>query len=95
MTVADTILSQIRAMDYWAMGAWGAYSLSKSPDALYMRVKGPRFTGKIGVHYHYPSDTYIVRAYSRNDDTGEAEVVEEWKDVFAEDLVPVLDAIIG
>ena len=60
-----------------------------------MRVKGPRFAGRLGVIYHYPSDTYIVRAYRRNDDTGQAEVVEETNDVHAEELVAVLDAVIG
>lgn len=95
VTVADTILSQIRAVDSWALGAWGTYSIDKTADALYMRVKGPRFAGRVGVHYHYASDLYIVRTYQRNDATGEPEIIEEWKDVFAEDLVPMLDAVIG
>ena len=83
MTVADTIISQSRATDHWALGAWGAHALDKTPDTLYMLVRGPRFAGKVGVHYHYPSDTYIVRAYQKDATTGEVVVVKEKENAIA------------
>jgi hypothetical protein len=40
MSIGKTILSQIKAIDFWALGAWGAKDLVLMRDGLKFKTSG-------------------------------------------------------
>jgi hypothetical protein len=94
MTVAKTIMSQIRQLDVWALGAWGAKDFLDMGDGLKFKTSGSvSWKGYVYVKYDYGKDLYEVIF-------GRVRKLE-WKvdravtDVFAEDLVNVIDRQVG
>jgi hypothetical protein len=94
MTIAKTILSQIRSIDFWAMGAWGAKDLVAMNDGLKFKTSGMvKWKGYVYVKYDYGQDLYdVIFARIRKMEWIEDEKVEG---VYAEDLVRVIDARVG
>lgn len=96
MEVATTIHRQILAAGVVVSGSWGMRQLLglSAPDhlgALRFLVSGRRFTGKIEIAL-MPSDTYRVRLYRGTHDRLEPFVLaDELEEVYAEDLVEVID----
>ena len=94
MSIAKTILSQIKSIDFWAMGAWGAKDLVAMNDGLKFKTSGMvKWKGYVYVKYDYGQDLYdVIFARIRKMDWIEDEKVEG---VYAEDLVRIIDARVG
>jgi hypothetical protein len=91
-TVADNIRQQIRSMDPQAFTAWGAHEFVAGPNYLQFKVNGSKHRGLLKVELT-PKDLYDVKAYAVRGP--EVKVRQEYKDVFVENLVEVLDDLIG
>jgi hypothetical protein len=97
MSIAQTILAQIRAIDFWAMGAmgaWGAKDLVFMKDGLKFKTSGMvKWKGYVYVKYDYGQDLYdVIFARIRKMEWVEDEKVEG---VYAEDLVRIIDSRVG
>ena len=93
-TIQDTILDQIKSIDPLALMAWGARDLKASGTSLYMRVNGPKFKrGWIEVELDEGLDLYVVRAIQMY--KFERKIKKELTQVYAEDLVRIIDSIVG
>lgn len=94
MTVAQTILTQIKAIDFWAMGAWGAKELVAMNDGLKFKTSGTvKWKGYVYVKYDYGRDLYdVIFARLRKMAWVEDEKVEG---VYAEDLVRIINSRVG
>ena len=94
MSIAQTILSQIKAIDFWAMGAWGAKDLVAMHDGLKFKTSGMvKWKGYVYVKYDYGQDLYdVIFARIRK-----MEWVEDYKieGVYVEDLVRIIDSQVG
>lgn len=94
MSIAKTILSQIKALDFWAMGAWGAKDLVAMKDGLKFKTSGMvRWKGYVYVKYDEGKDLYdVIFARIRK-----LEWVEDKKvcGVFADNLVEVINTHVG
>jgi hypothetical protein len=94
MNVAKTILSQIKALDAWSLGAWGAKDLVALEDGLQFKSSGMvKNKGIVQIKLNYGKDLYDVsfgkiRKY-------EYKEIEKVTDVFVEDLVNVIDEMVG
>lgn len=94
MNTAQIILSQIKALDPMAMFAWGAKDLVNMGDGLKFKTSGMTpWKGYVYVKYNQGTDLYDVRFMRfRNIDLVEDVTTE---DVFAEDLVSIIDSKVG
>lgn len=94
--IAQTILKQIKALEPWALGAWGARSmmLSSEEGFLSFKVTTPKIRrgGLVKVFYDRGSDLYAIKAYRIIG--AKITVIGERADVYAEDLVDVIDSLI-
>ena len=105
MEIANTIRDQIRTIDKMALMAWGATKLTALPETktslggLQFEVKGLAFKGIIAITLN-GSDLYEVEAKTKsriNRRTMEQVGLKRkfyTKDVYAEDLVNILDSVI-
>ena len=94
MSVANIILGQIKALDKWALGAWGAKDLVAMNDGLKFKTGGMvRWKGYVYVKYDEGQDLYnVIFARIRNMEWKEDKRVEG---VFVEDLVRIIDGQVG
>lgn len=94
MTVAKTILAQIKTIDKWALGAWGAKDMVAGDNILQFKVNCPKLKhGKVRIEYEYGKDLYKVRFVKTR---GVKFLVDETvENVYAEDLVNVIDNRVG
>jgi hypothetical protein len=93
LTVAKTILDQIKCCDPRALWAWGAKDYVGSNDGIQFKVGGmTRWKGTVIVKLN-GSDLYDVRFF-RLRGTKVLEDVTK-KDIFVENLVTILDEKIG
>lgn len=103
--VAQTILSQIKAIDRRALPAWGAKDFVSSSSAaniggvkvghngyLQMTVRGGKFMGKIIIGLS-GLDLYDIAAFKIR--LAEVKLVKHVEGIYADQLVEVLDGIIG
>lgn len=94
MSVAKIILGQIKALDKWALGAWGAKDLVAMNDGLKFKTSGMvRWKGYVYVKYDEGQDLYNVifgriRKY-------EWKVDKQVDGVYVEDLVEVINSQVG
>jgi hypothetical protein len=66
--IVNTIYQQIRCMDRWAFGAWGAKDFKRIGKSLHFAVNGAKFRrGYIEVEYDYGTDAYNVKTYRKYD----------------------------
>ena len=95
MSIAQTILDQIRTLDTWALNAWGAKNLTKtSTDGLQFKSSGmTKWKGFVTIELDRGSDTYTV-SFQR---IRKLKVIsdKEVSDVYAMDLINVIDAQVG
>lgn len=98
--IAQTILQQIKAIDFWALGAWGAKDytiLSKE----YSGASGVRFKtsgmvswkGFVAIRYNEGSDLYDIeffRIWKRN-----KKVDKSVEGVYVENLIEVINSQVG
>jgi hypothetical protein len=93
-TVAQTIISQINAIDPMAFAAWGAKEKTYSSDSFRFKSSGmTRWKGYVEVKYNAGSDMYSVKFMRVR--KMEIKVDKEVEDVFAPDLVKVIDEQVG
>jgi hypothetical protein len=94
MSVAKIILDQIKALDKWAMGSWGAKDLMNMGDGLKFKTSGMvKWKGYVYVKYDEGQDLYNV-IFGRVRKL-EWKVDKQVDGVFAEDLVNVIDGQVG
>ena len=94
MNVAQEILYVIKTLDPWAMGAWGAKNLVSMEDGLKFQTSGMTpWKGHVYVKYVYGKDLYEVQFYRIR--KGEIKMYEVIEDVYAEDLVRMIDGFVG
>jgi hypothetical protein len=91
MSIAKTIHSQIKTIDYWALGAWGAKDLVAMNDGLKFKSSGMvGWKGQVYVKYNEGTDLYDIEFFRiRGAKVFVDDIVEG---VFVEDLVNVIDA---
>jgi hypothetical protein len=94
MTIATTIVEQIRCIDRWALGAWGAKNMMSLPKGLSFKTSGAvKWKGTVTVALDEGKDLYVVKfTRLRKLNIIVDEIIE---DVFVEDLVGVIDARVG
>ena len=93
LTVAKTILEQIKNIDPMALMAWGAKDYVGSTNSIQFTVGGmTRWKGKVIVKLN-GSDLYDVRFFRSRS----VKILEDItvSDVYAEDLVNTIDAKVG
>lgn len=94
MSVAQIILSQIKTLDPRALWAWGAKDLVNMGNGLKFKTSGMTpWKGHVYVKYNEGTDLYEIQFYRlRKAEIKMDKVVE---DVYAEDLVEVIDGFVG
>jgi hypothetical protein len=94
MNVAQEILYVIKTLDPWAMGAWGAENLVDMGDGLKFQTTGMTpWKGHVYIKYVYGRDLYEIQFFRiRKAEIKMAKVIE---DVYAEDLVRLIDDFVG
>jgi hypothetical protein len=92
MNVAQTILSQIKAIDGRALWAWGAKELVNTGKGLQFRTGGmAKHKGLVHIKLN-ANDLYDIEFYKIR--AGIIKTVATEADVFAEDLVRMIDAVV-
>ena len=104
--VAETIRQQIKALDPYALWAYGASNMvaitSKGEDELFshgglsFKVKGLKHKGHIIVKL-MGNDTYTIQAWKifmSGKKAGVADLKKEFTDVYCDQLVDVLDLVV-
>jgi hypothetical protein len=94
MNVATIIRDQIKAIDFWAFGAWGAKNLVNVGNGLSFKTSGSvRWKGTVTITLDEGKDLYIVK-FTRLRKL--AVIVDKIvEDVFVEDLVRTIDEQVG
>jgi len=94
MNTATIIRDQIRALDRFAFGAWGAKDLLNMGNGLKFKTSGMvKWKGYVYVKYDEGSDLYNIDFFRvRGVDIKYDKQVEG---VFVEDLVQIIDAQVG
>ncbi len=94
MNTAQTILSQIKTLDPMAMFAWGAKDLVNMGDGLKFKTSGMTpYKGQVYIKYNEGRDLYEIQFFRiRNAELKMDKIVE---DVYAEDMVGIIDNFVG
>lgn len=94
MNIAQIILSQIKTIDYRALGAWGAKDLVAMTDGLKFKTSGMvKWKGYVHVKYNEGTDLYDIDFFRIR---GAKLIVDKAVDsVLAEDLIDSIDAQVG
>lgn len=94
MNTAQIILSQIKTLDPRALFAWGAKDLVAFPDGLQFKSSGmvSKHKGHVKITLN-GSDLYDIQAFTIR--AGVVRIKTTVNDVYAEDLISILDDIIG
>lgn len=94
MSIAKTILSQIKALDFWAMGAWGAKELVAVNDGLKFKTTGMvKWKGYVYVKYNQGTDLYDIDFFRIR--SAQIKMDKKLEGVFVEDLVETINAQVG
>jgi hypothetical protein len=94
MQIAKTILQQIKATDFWALGAWGAKEMVAMKDGLKFKTSGMvKWKGYVYIQYDNGMDLYnVIFAKIRK---------MEWKEekrldgVYVDQLVEIINRQVG
>lgn len=94
MTIAQNILSQIEAVDPDAVWVWGAKELVNMDDGLKFKTTGMvKWKGYVYIKYNRGTDLYDIEFFRiRN---FEIKCDKGVTDIYAEDLVSVIDEMVG
>lgn len=91
--ISQTILNQIKSLNKWALDSWGAKNYIATDNGIQFDVRGSKFRGRIVIELDKSSDTYTIEF--GNVRKLEWVVKKKLENIFAEDLVNVLDQHIG
>lgn len=94
MNTAQIILSQIKALDRLALHAWGAKDLVNMGDGLKFKTSGlVKWKGYVYIKYDAGADLYNVDFFRiRN---VEIKYDKRLEGIYAEDLVRIIDEVVG
>ena len=93
MSVAKTILSQIKTLAPTAMWAWGANSLVDTNGGLQFKVGGmAKFKGHVHVKLDEANDLYNVEFFKVR--KSEVKVTNTFTGIYADELVDIIDSIV-
>lgn len=94
MNTAQVILQQIQALDPRAILAWGAKDFMNMGDGLKFKTSGlTPWKGYVYIKYNEGKDLYQLQFFRfRKMEVKMDRVVE---DVYAEDLVSIIDEVVG
>ena len=93
MNVAKPILSQIKALDGWSLGAWGAKDLVALENGLQFKSSGMvKNKGIVQIKLN-GSDLYDVSFGKVR--KFEYKEIKKINDVFVGDLVDIIDEMVG
>lgn len=94
MSVATTILEQIRATDPMALPAWGARDFVNMGDGVKFKTSGMTpWKGWVYVKYNAGRDLYEIQFFRvRRADVKMDKIVE---DVYCDELVGAIDRMVG
>lgn len=94
MSIAQTILAQIKALDPMAIFAWGAKEFVNMGDGLKFKTSGMvKWKGYVYVKYDHGQDLYtVIFAQIRKCEWIEREKIEG---VFFDQLVEIIDRRVG
>ena len=94
MSIATVIRDQIRMLDRWALGAWGAKDLLNMGDGLKFKTSGMvRWKGYVYIKYDAGQDLYNIDFFRvRNADIKYDRRLEG---VYAEDMVSLINEVVG
>lgn len=94
MNTAQIILSQIKTLDPRALWAWGAKDLINMGDGLKFKTSGMTpYKGYVYIKYNEGKDLYEVQFFRFR--KMEVKYDKKVEDVYAEDLVNVIDDFVG
>jgi len=94
MTIAQTILSQIKMIDRMAMMAWGAKELVNMGNGLKFKTSGiTPWKGHVYIKYNEGTDLYDIDFFRIR--KFEVKVDKAIEGVYAEDLVQIIDGFVG
>lgn len=94
MTVSNTIRSQIRMILPTAFMCWGATHQANIENGIRFKSSGlVAWKGYVEVVYNYGTDLYDVAFFKMR--KGERKPTKNLEGVFAEDLVSVIDGVVG
>lgn len=94
MTIAKTILEQIKALDFWALGAWGAKELVAMNDGLKFKTSGMvQWKGYVHVKYNRGTDLYDIDFFRIR--SSQIKIDKAVQGVFVEDLVETINSQVG
>lgn len=94
MTIAKTILAQIKALDFWALGAWGAKELVAMNDGLKFKTSGMvQWKGYVYVKYNRGTDLYDIDFFRIR--SSQIKIDKAVQGVFVEDLVETINSQVG
>jgi hypothetical protein len=92
--VAKIILQQIKQLDPMATFAWGAKELTNMGDGLKFKSSGSvKWKGYVYIKYDQGQDLYNIDFFKIR----KMEIVytEQLEGVFAEDMVKIIDGVVG
>jgi hypothetical protein len=91
MTIAKTILTQIKTLDPMALFAWGAKDLVNIGNGLQFRSSGmAKWKGNVVIRYNEATDLYDIEFIRIRAGVIKKDASSEG--VFAEDLIRFIDA---
>jgi len=94
MNTAQIILSQIKSIDPLALYAWGAIGLANKGDGLQFKTSGMTpYKGYVYIKYVEGKDLYEIQFFRVIKSSIKVDKVVE--DVYAEDLVAIIDRFVG
>lgn len=94
MTIAKTILSQIKTIDPMATFAWGAKDFVNMGDGLKFKTSGMvKWKGYVYVKYNHDTDLYDIQFYRLRN--CEIKTDKNMIGIYAEDLVNIIDSVVG
>ena len=90
MNIASTIISQIKTIDPMAFSAWGVRSISVGESNITFKTTGMTpWKGYVKVEYDHGMDLYRVSFFKLRKSV--VTTLATVHDVFAEDLVNIID----
>jgi hypothetical protein len=94
MNVAQTIMDQIKTLDRRAFMAWGAKEFVNMGQGLKFKSSGlVRWKGYVYVKYNAGTDLYDLDFFQIRD--AEIKYTQRLSGIFAEDLVNIIDGVVG
>ena len=94
MNTAQIILSQIKALDPRALMAWGAKDLMNMGNGLKFKTSGMSpWKGYVYIKYNEGKDLYDIDFFRFR--KMEVKYDKKVEDVYAEDLVRIIDGVVG